>query len=76
MSATDPNKTYVIAKACGSGFLYLTISKGKRSKQYWGNYIGHTSKRYGAERFIGGENLDHLLALNRNLDLTAVEVKA
>jgi hypothetical protein len=89
-SPTDPTKTYVIAKMCqplgikrSANMLYLCISKTRRKtkrasnpKQYWGLYIGTSGKRYGAERFLGGEELDRLLALNGNRDLVAIEVKA
>jgi hypothetical protein len=73
-TVTDPAKTYVIAKG-GSNPMFLCISKGKRSKQYWGLYIGTLGKRYGAERFSGGPALDRLLSLNGNYDLSAIEVK-
>lgn len=88
-SPTDPSKTYVIAKLQvefgikrSTKPLYLCLSKtGRRTKrerpakQYWGLYIGTAGKRYGAERFAGGAELDRLLALNGNRDLIAVEVK-
>lgn len=73
---TDPTKTYVIAKSTGTGRLYLCLSKGKASgKQYWGLYIGTAGKRYGAERWQGGPELDRLLSLNGNYDLSVVEVR-
>ena len=89
-SPTEPSKTYVIAKMHVEfgmkrkpSMLYLCLSKTRRGtkhpakqKQYWGLYIGTKGKRYGAERFAGGEELDRLLALNGNKDLIAVEVKA
>ncbi len=89
-SPTDPSKTYVIAKMHvefgikrSNRMLYLCLSKTRRAtkrgaaaKQYWGLYIGTQGKRYGAERFAGGAELDRLLALNGNRDLVAVEVKA
>jgi hypothetical protein len=88
-SPTDPDKTYVIAKMHAefgikrnAKMLYLCLSKTRRTtkhpgkkRQYWGLYIGTKGKRYGAERFAGGPELDRLLALNGNRDLVAVEVK-
>ena len=88
-SPTDPDKTYVIGKMHvefgikrSAKMLYLCSSKTMRktkhpakTKQYWGLYIGTAGKRYGAERFAGGEELDRLLAANGNRDLVAVEVR-
>lgn len=85
---TDPGKTYVIAKMHATfgikrktEMLYLCLSKTRRGtkkpekiKQYWGLYVGTKGKRYGAERFAGGAELDRLLAMNGNRDLVAVEV--
>jgi hypothetical protein len=88
-SPTDVGKTYVIGKLdvefVGGKrtrrMMYLCLSKTRRgtkrparAKQYWGLYIGTNGKRYGAERFAGGPELDRLLALNGNRDLVAVEV--
>ncbi len=82
-SPTDPNKLYVIGKMHiefgikrSPRLLYLCLSKNKRARQYWGQYIGTKGKRYGAERFYGGPGLDRTLASNGNRDLVAVEVKA
>lgn len=81
---TDPNKTYVIARHNSLGNhangyprkpLYLCVSKGKKSTSYWGLYIGTLGKRYGAERFQGGESLDSLLEKNADKNIFAVEVK-
>ena len=87
-SPTDPAKTYVIAKMHvqfgvkrEAAMPYLCLSKTRRAtkhpaktRQYWGLYIGTKGKRYGAERFAGGVELDRLLALNGNRDLVAIEV--
>ena len=54
--------------------LYITESKGKKPRMYYGLYIGKSDKRrYGAVRWIGGDKLDAMLA--NHPELQAVEVK-
>ena len=55
--------------------MYVTDRKGKARGQYWGLYIGHANKRYGASRFDGGPDLNRILTLTSNQDLRVKEVK-
>jgi hypothetical protein len=71
---TDSTKLYVLQHKATK--MYVTRSKSKSRKVYFGLYIGTAGKRYGAVRFEGGEDLDRLLGLPGNRDLQTVEVKA